>query len=122
MKLIIAATDGSEGAERAVAFAAGLAKAMNAKLLLVHVSKDGFSNEEMLVLERLRVTEGDALEQISLGILSKAEAVAHRHGATNIEVMSNVATRTSLDCHFFKSDSSSAFVTSGRTPCTKCSW
>jgi len=87
MKIIIAATDDSEGAKRAVAFAAGLAKSTNAKLLIVNVSRDSFSSEERSQLDRLRVTEGDALEQLSLGILKRAEAAAHDHGATDIELM-----------------------------------
>ena len=61
-KLIMSATDGSEGAERAVLAAAGLAKALNAKLLIVHVSEDVFSNKELRLLDQLRVAEGDALE------------------------------------------------------------
>ena len=73
MKLIIAATDGSEGAERAVTVAADLAKSINANLLIVNVSEDQFSNEESHMLDRLRVTEGDALEEVSRRILLRAK-------------------------------------------------
>jgi nucleotide-binding universal stress UspA family protein len=88
MKLIVSANDGSEGAERAVALAAGLAKAFNAKLLIVHVSMKIFSQRELVVLQRLGVTEGDALEEISSRIMLKAKAVAKDHGAEKIETMS----------------------------------
>ena len=69
MKLIISADDGSDGAKRAVAFAAALAKSFDAKLLIVHVSDDKISQKQLTQLEQLKVTEGDALEQISQRIL-----------------------------------------------------
>lgn len=87
-KLIIAATDGSEVANRALVVAAGLAKSNDAKLLIVNVSEIEFSNEEIDLLDRLHVTEGDALEQVSLGILTRAKAVAQNHGVANIQTMS----------------------------------
>jgi len=87
MKLIISANDGSDGAGRAVAFAAALAKSFDAKLLIVHVSDDKFSQKQVAELEQLKVTEGDALEQISLGILLKAKAIAKDHDAANIDTM-----------------------------------
>lgn len=93
IELIMSGTDGSEGAERAVVAAADLAKAFNAKLLIVHVSKDVFSNEELRMLDRLRVAEGDALEELSRRILAKSKAVAKTHGASNIETMTGVETR-----------------------------
>ena len=43
MKVIIAATDGSEGAERAISVAADLAKAVDGRLLLVNVGQSGLS-------------------------------------------------------------------------------
>jgi nucleotide-binding universal stress UspA family protein len=85
MKLIISATDGSEGADRAVAFAADLAKSINAKLLIVNVSEDHFSAQELRLLDRLRVTEGNALEEISRRIVASAKAAAQDRGAVNIE-------------------------------------
>lgn len=88
MKLIIAASDGSEGAERAVAAAADLVKAINGKLLIVNVSEDKFSGAQLRLLEQLQVSEGDALEEISRRILTKAEAIARDHGAVSVETMS----------------------------------
>jgi len=85
IKFLISATDGSEGAARAVAFAADLAKSLDAKLLLVHVSEDKLSYDELNELARLRISEGDALEEISRRILAGAQAVAHDHGAVKVE-------------------------------------
>lgn len=87
MNLIIAATDGSEAAGRAVAAAADLAKAANAKLLLINVSERELSDAELHLIDRLRVTEGDALEEISRRILSTAKAIAQQHCAGNVETM-----------------------------------
>jgi nucleotide-binding universal stress UspA family protein len=88
MKLLISATDGSEGAERAVAVAADLAKVANCKLLIVNVSAEKLSPAELRLLDELRVSEGDALEEISQRILTKAMTTAREHGAANIETMS----------------------------------
>jgi nucleotide-binding universal stress UspA family protein len=87
MKLIISATDGSEGADRAVAFAADLAKSISARLLIVNVSEDHLSGADLRLLDQLRVTEGDALEEISRRIVSRAKAAAHDRGAVNIETV-----------------------------------
>ena len=88
LKVIIAATDGSEGANRALAFAADLAKSNDAKLLIVNVSEIEFSKAEIGLLDRLHVTEGDALEQISLEILTRAREVAQNHSVVDIQTMS----------------------------------
>jgi len=87
MKLIIAATDGSQVAERAVAIAADLVKTINAKLLIVNVSEDKLSTAQIRLIDRLRISEGDALEEISGRILSRAKPIAQKHGAANIETM-----------------------------------
>jgi len=88
MKLIISATDGSEGAERAAEVAAELAKSVNAKLLIVNVSKEReFSRAELRQLDRLHVTEGDALEEVSQRIMKRTAALARDGGAVNIETM-----------------------------------
>ncbi|WP_454621611.1 universal stress protein [Bradyrhizobium cenepequi] len=88
MKLIISATDGSEGAERAIAVAADFAKSFDAKLLIVHVSEDGLSSKQLMLLDQLRITEGDALDEISRRLLSKAREIARQRGAANIRTMS----------------------------------
>ena len=112
-RLILSATDGSEGAERAVAFAAEIAKSFNAKLLIVHVSEDRLSQKELALLERLRVTEGDALEEISSRTLSKAKAVAQKHGAVNIETMPTAGDPAKVLIEIAKGEHADAIV-SGR--------
>jgi nucleotide-binding universal stress UspA family protein len=86
-KLIISANDGSAGAERAVAFAADLAKSLDTRLLIVHVSEDKLTSKERMLLNQFRLSEGDALEEISQRILSRAKAIAHDHGAPQVETM-----------------------------------
>ena len=49
---------------------------------------ENLSQKELVYLERVGVTEGDALEEISRRILLKAKAVAKDHGAGKIETMS----------------------------------
>ncbi|WP_454632533.1 universal stress protein [Bradyrhizobium cenepequi] len=88
MKLIISATDGSEGAGRAIGVAAELAKSLDAKLLIVHVSEDGLSGKQLMLLDQSRITEGDALDEISRRLLSKAKEIAKHHGAADIKTMS----------------------------------
>jgi nucleotide-binding universal stress UspA family protein len=88
MKLIISATDGSEGAERAVGVAAEFARSFDAKLLIVHVSEDGLSSKQLMLLEQLRITEGDALDEISRRLLSEAREIAGRRGAADIRTVS----------------------------------
>lgn len=87
MKFILAATDGSDGAECAVAVAADLVKSIKGKLLIVNVSEDKLSGAECRQLDRLRVSEGDALQEISQRILAKARAIASDRGVVNVETM-----------------------------------
>lgn len=88
MKPIIAATDGSQGAERAVGVAADLVKSINGTLLIVNVSEDNLSRARLQLLDELRVSEGDVLQEISQRILTKAGAIARDHGAVNVQMMS----------------------------------
>jgi len=88
MKLVISGTDGSDGAERALAIAADLVKSIDGKLLIVNVSEDKFSGADLRLLEQLQVSEGDALEQIGQRILMRARTIAQDHGAVNVETMS----------------------------------
>lgn len=96
MKLILAATDGSEGADRAVAVAADLVKSISGELLIVNVSEGKFSSAELRLLERLRVSEGDAFEEISHRVLTRAKAVAQDHGAEIIETMGGAGDPTKV--------------------------
>ena len=87
VKVPISATAGSESAERAVAAAADIAKAISAKLLIVNISADHCSRGQIALLDRLRVTEGDALDQLSCGVLARGRAIAGDHGLAHIETM-----------------------------------
>jgi hypothetical protein len=55
VKLPISATDGSEGAERAVVIVAELAKVANCKLLIVNVSAEKLSPAELRLFDELRI-------------------------------------------------------------------
>ncbi len=84
MTHILVATDGSESADRAIDFAAGLAKGLGAKLSIVTVGDD-FSSDDVQRLARSEGDIGEALELISNQILIGARQRARRIGVTNIE-------------------------------------
>ena len=86
MSVILAATDGSEGATRAVEAAAGLARASGAKLLIMTVGHD-LSTEQVAQSKRQGIAPGDLLERYSRQTLSTARACAERAGATDIDVI-----------------------------------
>lgn len=85
MRRIIVATDGSEGANRAIDFAAALAKAFGAKLYIVNVSGN-LSGEETRELVRAERNIGDALEALAMRILTSAEKRARTIGLTDIQL------------------------------------
>lgn len=85
MRHIFVATDGSEGADRAVDVAAELAKAFGGKLSIVTVVGN-LSGEEMRELARAERNIGDALEALSMQILTAAEKRARRLGLTDIQL------------------------------------
>jgi len=85
MTYIMAATDGSEGASRAVDVAAELAKASACDLLIVTVA-DRLMGEEVRQLARTGVSPGDILESFAAQTLGAAEASARRLGVKRIEV------------------------------------
>lgn len=81
----LAGTDGSKGAERAVAAAAELAKAVDGELTIMTVSSDDLSDEEARYAESVHISEGDALETISRQYLIRALNCARACGAKKIE-------------------------------------
>jgi nucleotide-binding universal stress UspA family protein len=85
MQHIIVATDGSKGAAQAVDVAAALAKAFGGRLLIVTIAGN-LSAEETRELARVEKNIGDALEALSMQILTAAEKRARRAGATNIRL------------------------------------
>ncbi len=84
---ILAATDGSIGALRAVAVAAELAKAAEAELLIVTFG-DYVSGAEMDKLVRAEGDVGAALELIAKRTLLDAKEGATRVGASNVRMWS----------------------------------
>jgi nucleotide-binding universal stress UspA family protein len=83
MKRIIVATDGSEGAERAVDVAARIAKAGGSDLSILNVGGT-LSGEEMTQLARAEGGLGDALEMLSNQILARARERAQRAGLAKV--------------------------------------
>jgi nucleotide-binding universal stress UspA family protein len=85
MRNIIVATDGSEGANRAIDVAAELAKAFKGKLTIVTVG-DKLSVEEIKELARIEKDVGAALESHSQQILTAAEKRARATGVSDIRL------------------------------------
>ena len=88
MKRILAATDGSDGANRAVEAAARLAAALGAELWIVNVM-DGVRAEELNRIARMEKSSvGDALDALSDRILVKARERSQSLGAATIHLKS----------------------------------
>jgi nucleotide-binding universal stress UspA family protein len=87
MRHIMVATDGSEGADRAIDVAAAIAKAMGSNLSVLNVGGN-LSSEEMRQLARGERDLGDALEVLSNGILTRAKDRAQRIGVSAVMVQS----------------------------------
>jgi nucleotide-binding universal stress UspA family protein len=90
MKCILAATDGSQSANRAVDAAAQIAKRFDAKLLIVNaVDRGVLSTAEMKRFTEVEgIPLGEALASLSSGILREAERQAKKHGLTNVQMES----------------------------------
>jgi len=87
MRHILVATDGSEGADRAVEAAVELAKSCGAELSIVTVGGN-LSGEEMRQLAGAGNNIGDILEQRCQQILGAAKSRAQHVGITKIHVHS----------------------------------
>ncbi len=91
VRTILVPTDGSDHADKAVAFAADVAPKYGATIILLHVLSDPGSgtvpNElsELARLEQIRVTERDIRQAGANELLHSAEAQARKHGATKIQ-------------------------------------
>ena len=77
---ILAATDGSESAGRAVERAAELGKALGAELVIVTVGPDRLSAAEASEAARDGIAEGDLLERFAREILLDASKRARERG------------------------------------------
>jgi len=90
MRRLLVATDGSEGADRALTAAVELVKATDAELIIVNVEQ-GYLSEN---LEAMRKVEEASLEEIlyaaSDGILTRAKTKAIDLGATKVRTRSGL--------------------------------
>lgn len=87
-KRILAATDGSQAAERAVVFAAGLAASCGAELVVLTVD-DEVASRELQVFGRIEhVVTSELLESQHAAIFVNARALAAGAGAANVTTMS----------------------------------
>ena len=85
MERIMVATDGSEGADRAVAAAADLAAQCGATLIIVTVGSNYLDND-VRRMARAEEDVGTALDLVSNELLAAAQKRAERASVANIEV------------------------------------
>lgn len=85
MNTILAATDGSEDADRAIDMAASLAKATGAKLLVVTVGHE-LASADIEKLARAEGGLGEAYERVYNEILRTARVRALARGAPAVEM------------------------------------
>lgn len=91
LKAILAATDASEAAERAVTVAADLASRYDAKLIILHVIRDMQLPEELRQMARVEHIQGQRMEVLTYvgeRILRDAEELARRKGAKEVVAVS----------------------------------
>jgi len=81
MQNIMVATDGSEGANRAINIAAELAKAVSGTLLIVTVARVLSPDEKQFM--RIEGDMADPAEALAQGILYDAERTARQAGITS---------------------------------------
>ena len=88
MSKIMVAIDGSISAERALDFAAGLARTLGRTLLIVTIS-DELTGAEINELSRNRATTADTLGSLSEQLLADARVRAEQIGVSDIQTISN---------------------------------
>ena len=94
MQSILVATDGSEGADRAVDAASALAAALNIDLWILTVT-DGTSNKLLKTLAREeQISIGDAMSAIPDRILAQAKERADGLGVKRIHLKSSFGDST----------------------------
>lgn len=87
MRRILVATDGSDGANRAVDAAADLAGKLKLELWILTVM-DGFFNEALELSRKERIDLGDAIDAVTNGMLAAAKERAQKRGAEELHVTS----------------------------------
>jgi len=87
MDKILVAADGSKDGERAVVFAAKLAKALDAELTVLTVSEGITSDRELKKFAKIEhAAIGDVLEAEAAAIATKAGTTAGRAGAKRVRI------------------------------------
>ena len=89
MKKIIVSSDGSLGADRAVAFAANMAKLFSAELIILTAAGD-ITGDARDYARAEHATVADTLEAGCQAILKLARRIAERQGATVVATQSTI--------------------------------
>jgi nucleotide-binding universal stress UspA family protein len=113
MKRILAATDGSHGAERAVELAAELAHSLDGTLLILTVADD-LAGGALNALARSERDLGEAVELLVHQTLNHARTCAVRAGATHIETLSGWGDPTQSIINFARQHHADAIVVGRR--------
>lgn len=87
MRRILVATDGSDGANRAVDAAADLAGELKLELWILTIM-DGVSAEDLELSRKENIDLGDAVTAVANGILDAAKERARKRGAENLHITS----------------------------------
>jgi nucleotide-binding universal stress UspA family protein len=109
MKRILAATDGSDGSERAVELAAQLAHSLDGTVLILTVMND-FSQSSLDALVRSEGDIGEVVELLVNQILNQARTCAARAGATRIETLGGWGDPTQSIINFAREHHADAIV------------
>ncbi len=113
MKRILAATDGSDGAERAIELAADLCRSLDGTLLILTVTEDP-SAGSLDALARSERDLGEAIDLLVHQLLNHARTCASRAGATRIEAMSGWGDPTESIINFARQHHADAIVVGRR--------
>ena len=113
---ILAATDGSQAADRAVSFAGGLAAACGAALVVLTVDDEVASRELQMFGRIEHVATGELLETQHQAILARARALAVEAGVKDVTTMSETGDPATNILDAAKKTGASLIVT-GRRGC-----
>lgn len=119
-KLIVCPVDGSDPARKAAAFAADMARAADATLLLLHVQQNPGSGrvpkgaEELERIEHIHVTEAEVLHENAVSIVEHAAAAARERGATAVATEIAVGDPTRIIVETARAKNADAIVMGSR--------
>ncbi len=113
MKRILAATDGSDSAARAVELAAELAHSLGGRLLILTVMDD-LSGSALDAVARSERDLGEAIDLVTNQILNHARTCAARAGTACIETLSGWGDPTQSIINFAREHHADAIVVGRR--------